>query len=212
MPSISHAYNEFHSEVQRVLKLSEAVQLYRRVDATNRTLKLTAREQEVIVCMCFLRLHMAWETFLEDSFARYLCGAKSESGKLPVILGGIKADSINAALKSLLGTQTYLSWNYDRSQFRARQHFDKGVPFDFPLKAGASTIKAMEIIRNRIAHRSTASRESLRKIVIQWLTFLEPGITPGRLLLKTSVIGARTITNFEDIALKLVIIAKAIVT
>jgi hypothetical protein len=72
-PSIAAVYQEFLNQVSQSGALLDSVK--------RRGLPFFQVEQ--IAELAYLRVYASWETFLEESFIRFMCGAPSASGSRP---------------------------------------------------------------------------------------------------------------------------------
>lgn len=142
------------------------------------------RDTEEITGLALLKLTLAWESFVEDSFLRYLCGAKSAANKAPLLLVA-KEPTLNAAFKTLSGGNRYLAWQADTTIKRANKYFDAGGPYATAVNGAKSDLDDMTEVRNRIAHRSEHSVKSFQDVVRAHLGYVPAGMTPGRFLLRT---------------------------
>jgi hypothetical protein len=70
---------------------------------------------ELLYELAYLRIFIEWETFLEQTFLRYLCGYISVSGsRYTSITGGFRA-TLQAAEIHVLGGRQYLLWHNPRT-------------------------------------------------------------------------------------------------
>jgi hypothetical protein len=134
-----------------------------------------------------LKLHLAWEEFLESVFLRYLCGCISPSGYCRILLTS-REHGITTATSRLFSGYRYLNWGPSEAVDRAERYFQNGEPFSVAIGSAAHELEALTVIRNRFAHRSEHAQSQFRQLVRNELGFNPPGITPGHLLLTTSTI------------------------
>lgn len=145
---------------------------------------------ELFAELSFLRMYVSWETFLEESFSRFLCGARGVSGSRPISCA--RPRSIDHAKNLLIGLERgaggrFADWSRrDTVVSRAELFFRDGVPFAGPLKAIARDLDDMRSIRDCIAHRSRPAKEALAKLVLR-RTGAAHKYSPGRFLLKTAI-------------------------
>lgn len=142
---------------------------------------------ELFAELSFLRMYVSWESFLEESFSRFLCGARGASGTRPVSCA--KPRSIDHAKSLLIGLERggrYADWSKrDTVVSRAELFFRHGAPFVGPLSAAARDLDDMRLIRDCIAHRSHTVRDNLAKLVHR-RTGVAHRYSPGRFLLRTA--------------------------
>jgi len=149
---------------------------------------------EIITELAFLRIFIAWEIFLEESFIRYLVGAKLPSGYSPKRF--VNPSNMEVAKKIILGERReYIKWN-SASEVIARSeiYFKDGEPYGNVLQGATTDLDDMNVIRNRITHMSTISKDKFNNFVRRRFGHGIRGMTPGRFLLTPS----STQTTFFD--------------
>jgi len=102
--------------------------------------------------MAYLRMFVAWEIFLEESFLRYLCGYRTASGS--VLLVNRPFRTIAAARSSVLGGHDFVSWSSPRRVRQRSQSFIRTGYHETVLAAAGARLEAFAAVRNRIAHGS----------------------------------------------------------
>ncbi len=188
MPSVNiqHCLNSFTSEVQNSLDLANDAQHFRILKPGGRFEHIGIRRVELFAGIALLKMHMAWETFLEDVFIRYLCGASSPTGYTPVLLGPPKSNT-NMAFSLLLGpNHVYLNWTLQSTLKRAIGYFLYGEPFTSAMNSVSTTLDDISIIRNSMAHRSAFARSNFRTVVVREFGFVPRGLNANRFLLMVS--------------------------
>jgi hypothetical protein len=147
---------------------------------------------EMIVEMAYLRIFVSWESFLEESFIRYTTGAIPPSGNAtgaippsgnaPVTL--IHPQNIGHALDLVVAGRDYISWNSASEVIqRSALYFQDGEPYRSALEPAIIDLDEMNIIRNRIAHKSAKSKSKFNSFIRRKFGHSVRGMTPGRLLL-----------------------------
>lgn len=171
--------------------------------------RLNRRDSEEIVGLTLLKLMANWESFLEEGFLRYLCGAHCRSGYVPTLINP-PSRTLADARAAIYGARDYVSWAPNSTRMRAAGKFAGGDPYDSALGSIAATLTEMTAVRNRIAHFSEYAMEEFRQVVRQRLGFVPRGVTPGSFLLwRPAIPGALCV--FEEHVAALVTGAKAIV-
>lgn len=178
--SISMVLTEFDHASDRMRTFLADAKDFRRPNGNS----IHVRYTEEIAGLALLKLTLAWESFIEDSFLRFLCGAKSAAGLSPTLLVA-KEPTLSAAFRALSGGDRYLGWQADRTIKRANKWFDAGAPYATAVNGAKSDLDAMAEIRNRIAHRSNHSVKAFQDVVRAHLGYVPAGMTPGRFLLGT---------------------------
>lgn len=164
-------------------------ELERRIDSSQslitkvKDLGMHQIQVEIISELAFLRIFIAWEDFLEESFIRYLIGVKSPSGYSPERF--INPSNMKIAKNIISGERReYIKWN-SASEIIARSeiYFKDGEPYGSVLQGTATDLDDMNVIRNRITHRSTISKDKFNNFVRKRFGHGIRGMTPGRFLL-----------------------------
>ncbi len=136
----------------------------------------------LITELAFLQLFLTWEDFLEQTFIRYMCGGKTESGYSSE--SRTRAQNLDHALEILKGpSRPYIEWVDGREiQDRAKTFFQDGEPYCSAIGGAITQLNEMRKIRNRIAHRSKSSEQQFEELARQLLGHRPKGLTPGLLL------------------------------
>lgn len=165
---------------------------------------------EQVAELCLVRLELSWEAFLEETFARFLCGAPSLSGVSPIRFATPR--NLEHARDLMIGLERvrrYSDWTDPQTVIdRADLLFKDGAPFVSPIRAAFRDLNDMKTMRNCIAHRSDFARAQFQKVVLG-----RYGVAhnwhPGRFLLRLSPGGA--ITNLEFFSNRVLLVAQQIV-
>lgn len=176
--SISSVHAEFVRAQQRTENLLTAARDFQRPNGA----AIHVRDVEEIAGLALLKMTLAWESFVEDSFLRYLCGARSMAGVAPGLLVP-KESTLENAFKALAGGSQFLGWHPDSTVKRANKTFNAGAPYATAVGGAKSDLIEMADVRNRIAHRSDHSVDAFQTVVRNHLGFVPRGMTPGRFLL-----------------------------
>lgn len=155
---------------------------------------LRPAELASIAELAHLRIFMAWERFLEQSFLRYMCGGSDPNVRVRCFVG---VPSVQHA-ESLIAPEgrPYAEWaDPSRVRERARRFFRGGEPFWTALGLVAGDLEKMRKIRNCIVHPSKHAREQFERVVREGLGHVPAGIAPGSFLLLNAGAGPR---NFLD--------------
>ena len=171
-PNLSHVLVNFQNGINSSTNLVSRIQ----------NLGIPRIQLEIIVEMAFLRIFVAWESFLEESFIRYAVGAASPSGYAPNAL--IHPQNIGHALELVLSRRDYVTWN-SASEVTGRSalYFEGGEPYRSALEPASIELDEMNTIRNRITHKSMHSKSQFNAFVRRKFGHGVRGMTPGRYLL-----------------------------
>ena len=176
--SIAAVHSEFSAAQSRVSSLLTTARTLQSPNGHH----IHVRYLEELAGLGLLKLTLAWETFLEETFLRYLCGAKSSAGVAPNLVVA-RASTLGSAYQNELAGKLFLTWNPTGAMKRANRCFTAGAPYDPVISGAAGDLNDMIAIRNRIAHRSPYSVQEFQSVVRRHLTFVPKGMTPGRFLL-----------------------------
>ncbi|MFC1937444.1 hypothetical protein ACFLWY_02645, partial [Chloroflexota bacterium] len=172
-PTLHQVIDEFKIELSNSTKLLDKVE--------QSPGALHQPQVDLIFELAFLKIFIAWEQFLENSFIRYMCGASSLSGRNPRRI--VSAKHLEDALRVVCGDRLYADWtSVDVIINRANSFFDNGEPYSTPLQSAAVELTNMKKIRNHIVHHSKKSRDDFRKIFVNVYGFRPQGMSAGRFL------------------------------
>lgn len=173
----------FFSALGDAVSLSVDCRDFRLPDAAGAPVPIGRKRVELIAGFACLRMHLAWEDFLEEAFIRYMCGAQPPGGPGPVLLRPV-CGTITVARAMLLGGDEFVSWGRKTTKKRARRYFEEGYGFSSGLPAAASSIDTLVATRNAVAHRSPSASRVFRLRAQAHLGFLPNGLTPGGFLMR----------------------------
>ena len=133
--------------------------------------------------LCALRIFMAWEAFLEDTFLRYMCGATSIGGLKPSCCA-IPRDLKHARdIVCGMSNRDFIDWaSPDKVIQRSMLYFHDGEPFNSAVSPATVELRDFRTVRNRIAHDSDQARNDFAKLVRHHLGSVPRGMGPGRFL------------------------------
>jgi hypothetical protein len=159
--------------------------------ARTKDLGLPRIQVEIVAELAFLRIFIAWENFLEDSFIRYLVGAVSPSGYSPQRF--VNPPNMKIAIRLISAEKEYIKWNSASDVIaRSEIYFGHGAPYKNVLQSATTDLNNMNTIRNRIAHKSIVSQNKFNDFVRRELGYGRRGMTPGRLLLSPKNSSSKT--------------------
>ena len=124
-------------------------------------MQLHPRRLEALYEMAFLRVFVAWEVFLEQTYYRYLCGYISAVS--PHALRQAAIRNLAAAEVFVLGPHPYVSWAPRRTITRARSHI-VGSAHEMVLNSSITRLEWFTTIRNRVAHKGKHSQQRRRRL------------------------------------------------
>jgi hypothetical protein len=135
---------------------------------------------EVLYEMAYLRIFILWESFLEESFLRYVCGYSTTIGLASLINPPEK--TLAAARATMLGGRPYVSWSQPTSiEGLCRRFINNGI-HELVIKSNRARLDWFTSIRNRVAHGSAHSKSQFDIATMSLVGRRYPGASAGRLL------------------------------
>jgi hypothetical protein len=121
---------------------------------------LSANEREFITDSAYLKIFIAWETFLESSFINYMLGDLSILGN--TVTCYVQPLNIDHAHRLIIGTQRYVDWsNPDIVRRLCNLYFATGNPLDTFISSITADLFDLKTIRNAAAHLTSTTRSQL---------------------------------------------------
>ena len=185
MPDIGvqHCLRDFAQNVQDALDLVNRAYSFRILDSRGNYRYIGVRRVELFAGLALFKIHMAWETFLESVFVRYMCGAASATGFAPILLGAPKRTIRAAMVDLLMPNLNFLNWTPSNTLRWANMYFDHGEPFTITISAVTQTLGEISVVRNSFVHRSEYAASEFRTVVLRMFGYVPRGMSPGRFLL-----------------------------
>jgi hypothetical protein len=108
-------------------------------------------EREFVVESAFLRMFVAWESFLEKALASYMLGESSASGRAPTRYVFPQSDAHCGSI--LIGTQKYVDWaNPEIVRKLTGLYLDQGEPIAPVIASIQTELFDLKTVRNAAAH------------------------------------------------------------
>ncbi len=124
---------------------------------------LPQNQRDFISDSAFLKLFIAWETFLEDSFIKYMLGEPSITGAS--IVRYVQPVDEQHANKILIGTQKYVDWsNPDIVKRLCNLFFDTANPYNTFINSMLTDLFDLKTVRNAAAHLTSTTRQQLDSV------------------------------------------------
>lgn len=182
-PKVNTHLTIFMKRIDEACNLVDEMKEYKIVrDGNIRQIKSASASK--IIEMAFLEMFLSWEEFLESSFIKYMCGAKTISGYHPKRFA-FPPNIEHAQKFLLLNGRRYSDWSNPQDVIqRAETVFSNGDPFASALRPSVGNLENIRTIRNAIAHKSGTALQKFFDIVRQNLGSKPRGITPGMFLQK----------------------------
>ena len=183
MPAVklNFIFEEYKNSINKSLLLVTNLNNYRELRG-GKLRPILLKNINLISELVFLKIFISWETFLEQTFIRYMCGGVTSSGYYPDRY--VKPKKIDHAMNILLQNKEYLDWTrWNEVKTWAKNFFKNGEPYEPAILGSEVKLNEMKTIRNRIAHHSEASTRKFHTLVRNKLGNVPRGITPGKLLI-----------------------------
>lgn len=164
------------STTELVSHISYAHQKY-----ANGSFKIARNLREFISESAFLRIYIAWVTFVENSFVDYLLNE-------PSILNNRPAKWVNPidkehAQQIIIGNQRHMDWSNPETIRKISQiFFHQGYVFNTSLSAINNDLMDLKTIRNSAAHTSSTTSSKLDGLSTRILGVTCTNYTAYRLL------------------------------
>jgi hypothetical protein len=144
--------------------------------------RFDAPRLEYVYELAFLRMFVAWEIFLEQTFLRYLCGYVSSAYGPQAMVAGVYYPTLAAAEAAVLGGQAYKLWhNPIAVEGRSRQFFSL-ARHETVMAAARIRITHMAAVRHRVAHGQEDAAVKFDVATQYWVGHRYKGSRPGRFL------------------------------
>jgi hypothetical protein len=137
---------------------------------------------EALYELAYLRVFIAWETFLEISFYRYLCGHSSLKYGQATPVSGSYYPNVATAESAVLGTNTYLLWHNPGVVIARCQHHITTGRHETVCAANQAKLRQFGCIRHRIAHGQDDAKHKFDAVTRLLVGHSYPGSRPGRFL------------------------------
>jgi hypothetical protein len=174
----------------------EAVRPLAAIDTSKQQRSLHIKQVYRVVELAFLGVVSEWESFLEETFVRYLAGAQASSGA-PVVLSAGKAKNIGHSYQIISQKPDYDSsshylkfadpkWTLSQASF----FFVNAGTYQC-LHANMARLLEAAKLRNRAAHNSEKCKADFKEVAISYLMptsgKLSQGYRLGELLSQKAV-------------------------
>jgi hypothetical protein len=144
---------------------------------------LSIGQRDFVVEWVFVKIHTAWENFLENCFLTYMLGGQTTSGFAPTRY--VFPNNEGHALDIILAGREYFRWT-DPSTVKRHSVlcFENGEPFRTALDSKMEQLQDMNTIRNAVVHQSRSALDRFKSLVRKELATAPLDITTGKFLLK----------------------------
>ncbi|MSR58284.1 MAG: hypothetical protein EXS05_11510 [Planctomycetaceae bacterium] len=135
---------------------------------------------EALYELAYLRMFVAWETFLEETFYRYMCGQVSRFGQAVPVAQHYR--SVAAAEAAFLGNRYYRAW-YDVTTVITvcQKHIVNGT-HEIAFRTNSTWLDPLSRIRHRIAHGQKDAKRKFDSATLALSGRVYLASRPGRFL------------------------------
>jgi len=176
----------FRDDLQR--NIAESLDLIRTVNQivslSDLSVNISIDQRDFMVEWVFVRIHTAWERFIENCFLMYMLGERSSSGFAPDRYAFPEDENHALGFIKAGRDYIYIRWT-DPSTVKkyASLCFKSGEPFQTILDLKTAQLQDMNTIRNAVVHQSRDSLDKFKSLVRRELRTAPLNITPGKFLM-----------------------------
>lgn len=143
---------------------------------------LTPARLEALYEMAYLRVFIAWEDLLEESFVRLMCGYESGGYSPQFKASRTRQKDIATARTSLYGPRDYLLWHNPHYTIqRCSDWFVDGI-HSRVIASDLADLEQLAKVRHRIAHASAQVQQGMDGASMHLAGRRYPGASAGRFL------------------------------
>lgn len=170
---------------------------------------LPQNQRDFITDSAFLKIFIAWETFIESAFIKFMLGQPSINGNVtPCYVQPVDEDH---AHKILIGTQKYVDWaNHEVVRRLSTLYFPNGnhiYTFFCSIQLELSDLRS---IRNAAAHLSSTTSKGLNSVGSRLLGSTQTNLTVSQLIFALDPVAGNGNTFLDSYLAKLDIVAEGI--
>ena len=174
--------NVFASDANNATRLASGIEIVHSAVPRGSIARkqLPQKRIEAIYEMAYLRIFLAWETFLEEAFLRYLCGYASTLG--PERLLQPAFPSRQAAELSVLHGLKFVSWARPNGIIDRAQNYVVDGLHETVVSSATRYLDYLADVRNRVAHSSDYARSQFDTAALFLSGSAYRGSSAGRFL------------------------------
>jgi hypothetical protein len=176
---------EFRRTLRASAELPEAGELVRDASkpGTVAYQQLTPQRLMALYEMAYMRMFVAWESYLEATFLRTMCGYVSPTYTPTFQAGQNRQPTLRHAYGALLlPGQYYLLWHSPPRVRKWAAAWFVGSPHELVIASNLARLEWFGAIRHRIAHGSEDAREKMDKATLGLAGRRFAASSPGRFL------------------------------
>lgn len=167
-PAVDHLLDRFIAASRSARDLVQKVSTLSSVNPNTPQPRLHPEQARRVVELAFLGLVSSWDEFLEQTFVRYLAGAKTSSKYAPRLRIG-NTNGIHHAYHVITGkpdfdpSRSYSKFHDPRWVIdTAKIYFELGAPYATALHPSLAVLNHAIKLRNRVAHNSSKARADFK--------------------------------------------------
>lgn len=144
---------------------------------------LSIKSLELSYELAFLRIFASWEEFLEEGFARLLCGYhRGAAGQEPLKPGETYSTTIPGAQARVLAGKNFVTWYVPSDVVgRCRRFFDSSN-FETVIASATSILNDQSLVRHQIAHTQAHAKAQFDAMTMRLEGKRFPNSRPGKFL------------------------------
>lgn len=174
---------QFEEEVLRARDLVQRLENARIALARNTSSSriLHYSHIEMLHEFAYLRIFLAWEVFLEQTFFRYLCGYRNSIGQ-EIMRSGVYYRTLANAENAVLGGRDYVLWHNPVYCIRRVQGFLVNSRHETVLASNQTRVEHFAHIRHRIAHSQDHAKNQFDRATMTLCGRRYSASRPGKFL------------------------------
>lgn len=198
MPDLAGSFSQ---AIDQAVSLAAAGENARVLIATarNQQQPLTLARLELLYEMAYLQIFLGWETFLEQSFLRYLCGYSNTIGVEPLLPGRNYYRKLEDANTAMLAGKDYVLWHRPQTICsRVQGYLYNGLHFNV-IQSATVDLERYVAIRHRIAHSQEHAKTNFNSATMNLNATRYRGSRAGKFLRDWDISGPIPIRWLEKV-------------
>lgn len=177
MPSLAQAFADSTDQAVNFARGLEAART--KLTVAEAQSDLPVHRVELAYELTYLRAFTAWETFLEETFLRYLCGYEARHGRETPVSGSY-CTTLENARQTLYGNQQFLLWHSPTKVTARAARYFRQSRIENVIASMQGRIEQYAAIRHRIAHAHADNSFDAATMALSGRRYR--GSRPGRFL------------------------------
>jgi hypothetical protein len=173
---------QFAGSVAAALDLVSRIEQINAYASARRQPSLTSLQVELSYELAYLRIFIAWEVLLEQTFTRFVCGYTHSGGQEPISGTQRYFGTLELAERSILGNRNYILWHNPNQVISRAQAYLTNSRYELVISSAQVRIGHFAAIRHRIAHAQTHAALEFDNATTALAGRRYRGARPGRFL------------------------------